>query len=354
MSKIMLRLIVFVLCLSSIQLSAEGYKPESFSQELLKKAEGGDAISQLSLGASYYEGLGVQKDFSKAAYWYKKAAEQGNVWAEFFLAGCYINGEGVDKNQKEAINWLLAASKSGLVPAQNNLALIYQNGEGVEKNPAEASIWLKKAADAGDGAASYNLAKNYEEGLGVGKDLGLAVLYFEKALQNGVPDAKDDLLRVKQSQKQAGAGDKELKYTDELLKRAESGDLKAQLDIAECYDKGLGVQKSTEKADYWFKKIQEQANQKVASINKTLEEVQKTADKINDSMKKIAESSVSKPNSMTSTESKLKEIQKQLQFYKDLKPDSEEGKKSRQDMINQLITEENRLSDQLFQERYAR
>lgn len=354
MPKTMIPLMVFLLCLSSVQLSAEGYKSESYTPELLKKAEGGDASSQLSLGACYYEGLGVQKDLSKAANWYKKAAEQGNVWAEFFLAGCYINGEGVDKNQKEAVNWLLAASKSGLVPAQNNLALIYQNGVGVEKNPAEASIWLKKAADAGDGVASYNLAKNYEEGLGVDKDLGLAVLYFEKALQNGVPDAKDDLLRAKRSQKQAGVGDKELKYTDELLKRAESGDLKAQLDIAECYDKGLGIQKSTEKADYWFKKIQEQANQKVASINKTLEEVQKTADKINDSMKKLAESSGSKSYSVTSTESKLKEIQKQLQFYKDLKPDSKEGKKSRQDMIDQLLTEEHRLSDQLFQEKYAR
>jgi len=143
-------------------------------------------------------------------------------------------------------------------------------------------------------------------------------------------------------------------FTPELLKKAEAGDLNAQLHIAECYDKGLGVQKNTEKADFWFKKIQEQANQKVASINKTLEEVQKTADKINDSMKKIAENSESKLNRVTLTESKLKEIQKQLQFYKDLKPDSEEGKKSRQDMINQLISEENRLSDQLFQEKYAR
>ena len=345
---------VFVFCLYSLSVLAQEFRTESFSEALLQKAEAGDAISQLTVGASYYEGSGIQKDYSKAAHWYKKAAEQGNAWAEYFLAGCYINGEGVEKNQKEAIYWLLAASKSGLVPAQNNLALIYQNGEGVEKNPAEASIWLKKAADTGNGVASYNLAKNYEEGLGVGKDLGLAVLYFEKALQNGVSEAKDELLRLKQAQKQAGSVDKDLKYTDELLKRAESGDLKAQLDIAECYDKGLGVQKSTEKADYWFKKIQEQANQKVASINKTLEEVQKTADKINNSMKKTTESSGSKPYSMISTESKLKEIQKQLQFYKDLKPDSKEGKKSRQDMINQLIAEENRLSDQLFQEKYAR
>lgn len=149
-------------------------------------------------------------------------------------------------------------------------------------------------------------------------------------------------------------GYKSESFTPDLLKKAEAGDLNAQLHIAECYDKGIGVEQSKEKADFWFKKIQEQANQKVASINKTLEEVQKTADKINDSMQKITESSGSKPNSMTSTESKLKEIQKQLQFYKDLKPDSEEGKKSRQDMINQLITEENRLSDQLFQEKYAR
>ena len=282
-----LYLMVFVFCLYSLSVLAQEFRTESFSEALLQKAEAGDAISQLTVGASYYEGSGIQKDYSKAAHWYKKAAEQGNAWAEYFLAGCYINGEGVEKNQKEAIYWLLAASKSGLVPAQNNLALIYQNGEGVEKNPAEASIWLKKAADTGNGVASFNLAKNYEEGLGVGKDLGLAVLYFEKALQNGVPDAKDDLLRVKQDLKQAGSGDKQLEYTDKLLKRAESGDLKAQLDIAECYDKGLGVQKNPEKADFWFKKIQEQANKKTASINKTIDEVVKVADETAEKMKGI-------------------------------------------------------------------
>ena len=143
-------------------------------------------------------------------------------------------------------------------------------------------------------------------------------------------------------------------FSQELLKKAEAGDLNAQLHIADCYENGLGIEKNKEKADFWFKKLQEEANKKAASINKTLEEVQKTADKVNDSMKKIAESAGSKPNIMTPTESKLKEIQKQLQFYKDLKPDSEEGKKSRQDMINQLITEENRLSDQLFQESQTR
>lgn len=142
-------------------------------------------------------------------------------------------------------------------------------------------------------------------------------------------------------------------FSQELLKKAEAGDLNAQLHIADCYENGLGIEKNKEKADFWFKKLQEEANKKAASINKRLEEVQKTADKINDSMKKIADSSGSKLNSMTSTESKLKEIQKQLQFYKDLKPDSEEGKKSRQDMINQLISEENRLSDQLFRETQA-
>ena len=60
------------------------------------------------------------------------------------------------------------------------------------------------------------------------------------------------------------------------------------------------------------------------------------------------------PDKISNAQMRYEEVKEQLQFYKDLKPDSEEGKKSRQDMINQLITEENRLSDQLFRESQTR
>ena len=46
-------------------------------KEMKKKADKGDLGAQYNLGMMYEYGHGVNKDFSKAFEWYKKAAEQG-------------------------------------------------------------------------------------------------------------------------------------------------------------------------------------------------------------------------------------------------------------------------------------
>ena len=43
----------------------------------------------------------------------------------------------------------------------------------------------------------------------------------------------------------------EILYSDELLKRAESGNIEAQCDLGECYRHGLGVPRDTNKAIAW-------------------------------------------------------------------------------------------------------
>ena len=47
-------------------------------EELIKKAEQGDAVAQLQLGLAYYNGDGINKNYSKAYYWFLKSVEQGN------------------------------------------------------------------------------------------------------------------------------------------------------------------------------------------------------------------------------------------------------------------------------------
>lgn len=73
MSKTMLRLMVFTLCLSAILVSAEGYKSESFTPELLKKAEAGDLNAQLHIAECYDKGIGVEQSKEKADFWFKKS-----------------------------------------------------------------------------------------------------------------------------------------------------------------------------------------------------------------------------------------------------------------------------------------
>ena len=53
-----------------------------FIEEVLKKAEQGDANAQYFLGAMCDKGEGVAQDKNKAVEWYTKAIEQGNKKAQ--------------------------------------------------------------------------------------------------------------------------------------------------------------------------------------------------------------------------------------------------------------------------------
>lgn len=54
-------------------------------EELIKKAEQGDAEVQFQLGLAYYNGDGINKNYSKAYYWFLKSVEQGNNDAQNYL-----------------------------------------------------------------------------------------------------------------------------------------------------------------------------------------------------------------------------------------------------------------------------
>jgi outer membrane protein OmpA-like peptidoglycan-associated protein len=53
--------------------------PPLGADALRAKAEAGDARSQVELGLRYIDGVGVRKDFTQAAEWFRKAAMQGDA-----------------------------------------------------------------------------------------------------------------------------------------------------------------------------------------------------------------------------------------------------------------------------------
>jgi Sel1 repeat len=73
-------------------------------------AKAGDAVAQANLGAIYYYGLGIAKDFAKAAQWYHAAALQGNLDAQLGLGVIYTTGQGVPPNFALARMWLSIAA----------------------------------------------------------------------------------------------------------------------------------------------------------------------------------------------------------------------------------------------------
>ena len=79
-------------------------------QEWEPLAEAGNAKAQFLLGAMYYDGQGVLRDYTKAAYWYKLAAEQGVALAEHALGAMFEKGlvsPGTTRKRSNGTGWPL-------------------------------------------------------------------------------------------------------------------------------------------------------------------------------------------------------------------------------------------------------
>jgi len=90
--------------------SAEDVMQQSYSPELVKKAEAGDAEAQSELGMCYFRGKGVTKDYEEAVKWWTKAAERGYARAQSALGARYYWGEGVTQDRKAAVKWYTKAA----------------------------------------------------------------------------------------------------------------------------------------------------------------------------------------------------------------------------------------------------
>ena len=91
-------IIFFYLFLTLSLYSKEDESIPDYILKMQKIANEGNAEVQYNLGLIYSNGEGVDKNFSKALYWFKKSASQGNVLAEYKLGYIYDNGLGVKKD----------------------------------------------------------------------------------------------------------------------------------------------------------------------------------------------------------------------------------------------------------------
>ncbi|TCK18034.1 TPR repeat protein [Thiogranum longum] len=109
-----------------------------------------------------------------------------------------------------------------------------------------------ESAEAGDPDAQYEVAIMYLNGRGVEQDFDATLLWLERAAENGSEQAASKLRRIKSQKK---------KFTA-TLKRAESGDSKAQYDIGMMYLKGRGVKLDPDEGRKWLEKSAAQSNEK--------------------------------------------------------------------------------------------
>ena len=228
---------------------------ENFSK-LNLRAEQGDVEAQFELGFMYDFGSGVEKDASKAVYWYQKAANQGDATAQFFLGSMYDYGNGGEKDDTMAVYWYKKAAEQGNVSAQVVLGSKYYKGEGVIKDISKAICLYKKAAEQGHVDAYFTLGDMYANGKGVSIDGSVAAYWYQKAAEKGKYLAQIRLGLMYEGGKGVAKDISKALYW--YQKAAEDGDYYTQFKIGSIYENGNGVAKDAAKAVYWYQKAADQ------------------------------------------------------------------------------------------------
>lgn len=165
--------------------------------DLTARAEAGDALAQLDLGAIYWDGDGVPEDPARAVALFRQSADQGNAIAQSNLAYAYYNAEGIENDDNAAMYWAGLAAAQGDEVAMRLVAFGHYRGRGFPQDRAEAARIWAEAANLGDDYSAYNMGIIIRDGDGVQQDDELAILWFERALELGHPDAAERLAEMR-------------------------------------------------------------------------------------------------------------------------------------------------------------
>jgi TPR repeat protein len=87
-------------------------------EQIRAEAEQGDAVALNTLGVMYYDGDGVEKDYTEAVSYFRKAEALGNADAQQNLGQVYYHGHGVPIDYMKSIEWFTKAAANGSAQAK--------------------------------------------------------------------------------------------------------------------------------------------------------------------------------------------------------------------------------------------
>lgn len=149
------------------------------------------------LGGIYQYGPEKIFDINKAKELYEKALEIKEYLAAEGLGDIYFNGHGIEKDYTKSIFFYEIASKKGIPRASYQLGFIFEYGLGVNKDIQTAVKYYTKSANEGNGDALYTLGNIYFEGKDdIIKDPNLAIEFYEKASSLGNDTASLKLCEI--------------------------------------------------------------------------------------------------------------------------------------------------------------
>ena len=214
-------------------------------------ADQGYAPAFYALGYSGRGATGIEPVFvfdnDRMEEFYLAAAYQGYVPAMKELSAYYHDR---DRDPGEAVKWLLRAQENGLELNTYQMYSIgqrYATGSGVKQNKAEAVKWYLKAAEdkknAPDSRSLGALGDCYYAGDGVRQDKAQAAEWYRKASEKGGWKPKVMLTicyRDTRDERYEEQAEKAVKS----LTAASGSNEDAQLALASCYERGIGVQEN--------------------------------------------------------------------------------------------------------------
>jgi TPR repeat protein len=191
-------------------------------------------------------------------------ASPGTVRYRTQLARSLAHTGRIDEARREASS----AAAAGSTAAMILLGVMSERGLGVAKDPAAALAWYRKAAEAGDERGVQMVLASIQKGLGVAKDSPEAKALSD-AMWRRMEAAANARGPVTIAQR-AAAGDvrsqfnlaaqlEQEKNYEEALKwytrAAAQGFGLAELNVAQMYEKGIGVKQDTAEARKRYRKL---------------------------------------------------------------------------------------------------
>lgn len=164
---------------------------------------------------------------------------------------CLILGLALTVQADESLEELLAKAQNGDVQAQAELGSMYYMGRGVAPNDDEAFKWLSMALNHERGPSPL-LGMLYLQGRGVARD-------YDKAHDLLLQSAAKRLIAMNIYNEIFHNG-KPIRYLDDMIVEAESGDAEAQFELALAYMSSWDVKRDMAASAKWLNAAAEQGH----------------------------------------------------------------------------------------------
>lgn len=184
-------------------------------------AEAGNPEAMRTLGFLYEQGLGVEKDPSRAAELWRDASERGDGYAAFNLAALHIGGTLPTTDDEEGRSLLVLAAERGVVDAGARLGDLL----GAVDRDEEALAWIVWAAERGHVGAMFAAGNWYRDGIGTPPDVVQAMRWFFTMLDHGSGDGVHEAIQIAK----AGAGDDQIREAAHLAGRPDDAEITIQV-----------------------------------------------------------------------------------------------------------------------------